>query len=72
MQKNLGKAIPVQMIKLVIVELVVAVVTTLDGMMISLEYSNSVHRPDTRSIGANLVNWTDNKVFLVDSGTLAL
>lgn len=66
-----GQTLPVLTIKLVI-ELVVAVVSSLDGMMKSLEYSDSVHRPDTRSIGVNLVNWTDNKVFLADSGTLAL
>lgn len=57
------------MIKLV-TELVVEI--ALDDTMESLAYSYLVHMLDIQSIDVNLVNWTDNKVSLVDFDTLVL
>lgn len=60
---------PVQMIKLVIGPVVII----LDDTTKLMEYLNLVARiVDTRSIGGNLANWTDNTVFPVDFGTMAL
>lgn len=66
---NRTKIVPVQTIKLVIGPVVII----LDETTKLMEYLNLVVRiVDTRSIGGNLANWTDNTVFPVDFGTMAL